>query len=49
MTVGTKEKILREARRLIHMNGFRATSVDTIAKAAGIKKANIFYYFPTKE
>ncbi|MFQ5892786.1 MAG: TetR/AcrR family transcriptional regulator [Nitrospinota bacterium] len=49
MTVGTKEKILREAQQLIHLNGFRATSVDTIAKAAGVKKANIFYYFPTKE
>ncbi|MFQ5792229.1 MAG: TetR/AcrR family transcriptional regulator [Acidobacteriota bacterium] len=49
MRTGTKEKILREAQRLIHTNGFRATSMDTIAKAAGVKKANIFYYFPTKE
>ncbi|MDA2931884.1 TetR/AcrR family transcriptional regulator [Nitrospinae bacterium AH-259-F20] len=49
MTTGTKEKILHEAQHLIHMNGFRATSVDAIAKASGVKKANIFYYFPTKE
>ncbi|MEE9305664.1 MAG: TetR/AcrR family transcriptional regulator, partial [bacterium] len=49
MTTGTKEKILNEAQRLIHTNGFRATSVDAIAKASGVKKANVFYYFPTKE
>ena len=49
MTTGTKEKILAEAQQLIHMNGFRATSVDAIAKASGVKKANVFYYFPTKE
>ena len=49
MTIGTKEKILREAQRLIHTNGFRATSVDAIANAAGVKKANVFYYFPNKE
>ncbi len=49
MTTGTKEKILREAQRLIHTNGFRATSVDAIANAAGVKKANVFYYFPNKE
>ncbi len=49
MTTGTKEKILAEAQQLIHTNGFRATSVDAIAKAAGVKKANVFYYFPNKE
>ncbi len=49
MELGTKEKILHEAQKLIHTNGFRATSVDTIAKASGVKKANVFYYFPTKE
>jgi TetR/AcrR family transcriptional repressor of nem operon len=49
MVTGTKEKILTEAYRLIHKNGFRATSVEAIAKAAGVKKANVFYYFPTKE
>lgn len=49
METNTKENILRKARRLIHKNGFRATSMDAIAKAAGVKKANIFYYFPTKE
>ena len=49
MELGTKEKILREAQRLIHTNGFRATSVDAIAKASGVKKANVFYYFPNKE
>ena len=49
MTTSTKEKILREAQRLIHTNGFRTTSVDAIAKAAGVKKANVFYYFPNKE
>ena len=48
MELGTKERILREAQRLIHTNGFRATSVDAIAKASGVKKANVFYYFPNK-
>lgn len=49
MELGTKEKILHEAQQLVYMNGFRATSVDAIAKASGVKKANVFYYFPTKE
>ncbi len=49
MELGTKERILREAQRLIHTNGFRATSVDAIAKASGVKKANVFYYCPNKE
>lgn len=49
MQSATKEKILEEAYRLIHKNGFRSTSVEAIANAAGVKKANVFYYFPTKE
>lgn len=49
MQTDTKEKILEEAYRLIHKNGFRSTSVDAIAKASGVKKANVFYYFPNKE
>lgn len=30
-------------------NGFRGSTVDQIAKAAGLSKPNLLYYYPTKE
>ncbi len=47
--MGTKEKILRAAREAFAEKGFNGVSVDEIAKRAGVKKALIYYYFPSKE
>lgn len=49
MDVKPKEKILKAAINLFADKGFDATSVDEIAKNAGINKAMIYYYFSSKE
>lgn len=45
----SRERILRSAERLFAANGFGGTGVDAIARAAGINKATIYYYFPSKQ
>ncbi len=47
--MGTREKILKAAREAFAEKGFDGVSVDEIAKRAGVKKALIYYYFPSKE
>jgi AcrR family transcriptional regulator len=43
-------RLLEEtARRLFAENGFRATSIDQIAMAAGVSRTTFFRYFPSKE
>jgi len=44
-----REKILKAALSLMRERGFNAVSMDDVARSAGIKKANLFHYFPTKE
>jgi TetR/AcrR family transcriptional regulator, transcriptional repressor for nem operon len=41
--------ILQRAQALFYERGFRGVSMEDVAAAAGIKKANLFYYFPTRE
>jgi AcrR family transcriptional regulator len=45
----TREKILREARRLFAESGFEATTTRDIAREAGIASGTLFNYFATKE
>jgi TetR/AcrR family transcriptional repressor of nem operon len=45
----TKDEILDAASRLIHLQGYRATSLDEILKASGVGKGNFYYYFKSKE
>jgi Transcriptional regulator len=45
----TRNDILDAASRLFKNKGFLRTSVDEVAHRAGINKATIFYYFPSKE
>lgn len=40
--------MLDTARRLFAENGVDATSLQQIADAAGVQKANVYYYFRTK-
>lgn len=42
------DTILNIAAHLFMDNGYDAVSLDTIAEAAQITKASIYYYFPTK-
>jgi len=47
--VKTREKILKAAQEAFAKKGFNGVSMEEIAKAAGVKKALIYYYFPSKE
>lgn len=46
---GKERAILDAALRLFSNNGYRKTSVDDIAAAAGIGKGTIYLYFESKE
>ncbi|MFY0634816.1 MAG: TetR family transcriptional regulator C-terminal domain-containing protein [Vannielia sp.] len=41
--------ILEAALDVFSQNGFRGATVDQIARAAGLSKPNLLYYFPSKE
>lgn len=41
--------ILDAALDVFSANGFRGATVDQIARAAGLSKPNLLYYFPSKE
>ena len=43
------ETVTRAARQLFLDQGFSATSMDAVAKAAGVSKATLYAYFPSKE
>ena len=45
----TRRKILRESIRLFARHGFAGTSVQMIARSAGIGKSAVFWHFETKE
>ena len=44
-----RQRILDAAHRLFYTSGLNAVSMDAVATAAGIKKANLFHYYPSKE
>ena len=43
-----RQRILEAAHRLFYTSGLNAVSMDAVATAAGIKKANLFHYYPNK-
>src|SRR4051812_29048738 len=43
------EEILEAARQVFAQKGFRDTSVDEIAQAAGVAKGTVYLYYPSKE
>jgi TetR/AcrR family transcriptional repressor of nem operon len=45
----TKEQILDAASKLVHVRGFKNTSVDDILKETGVGKGNFYYYFKSKD
>jgi TetR/AcrR family transcriptional repressor of nem operon len=44
-----RERILHEAEQLFFARGLKGVSMDEVAAAADVKKANLFHYYPTKE
>jgi TetR/AcrR family transcriptional repressor of nem operon len=44
-----REQIIDAAARLIHLRGYRSTSIEEILRATGIGKGNFYYYFASKE
>ena len=49
LNLAARAKILQSAHTLIFKGGFKGVSMDDIATSSGIKKANLFHYYPTKE
>ncbi len=47
--VEVRRRILEAAHQLFYTSGLAAVSMDAVATAAGMKKANLFHYYPTKE
>src|SRR6202046_5900026 len=45
----TRQRIIEEPLRLFETQGFHATSVDGIAKAAGTSRSTLYQYFESKE
>jgi AcrR family transcriptional regulator len=45
----TRRLLEEKARRLFARHGFRATSIDQIAAAAGVSRTTFFRYFASKE
>ena len=45
----TREQILDAATRLMHVSGYRGTSLDDVLRASGVGKGNFYYYFKSKE
>jgi len=48
-SLSSKERIIRAARKAFADRGRDGVSMSEIAKIAGVKKALIYYYFPSKE
>jgi len=44
----TRQAVLDTARRLFAERGYAAASLQDIADAMGVRKANVYYYFRTK-
>jgi AcrR family transcriptional regulator len=45
----SRDEILAAARRVLLRNGIAATTLDAVAKEAGMSKAALYYYFASKE
>src|SRR5829696_2814838 len=46
---GTRDLILDAAEQLLGALGYSKTTMDDVAKAAGVGKRTIYVYFPSKE
>lgn len=46
---GTRGRILEAAFAEVHANGFRAASLDSVLRAAGVTKGALYHHFPSKD
>ena len=46
--LAVRERILQGAEHVIHLKGFGAASMDEIAQACGMTKANLFHHYGSK-
>ena len=49
LNVEARRRILEAARELFLERGLKGVSMEEVASAAGLKKANLFHYYPSKE
>jgi TetR/AcrR family transcriptional repressor of nem operon len=49
INVEARRRILDVARELFLERGLKGVSMEEVASAAGLKKANLFHYYPSKE
>src|ERR1041384_2023130 len=47
--VDTKATILEAARRLFHEQGYEATGIAQILKAADVNSGSLYHFFPSKQ
>lgn len=45
----TRDKILKNTRKLLISQGFHNTSISNIIEETGVKKGNLYYHFSSKE
>lgn len=45
----SRDEILAAARRVLLRDGIAATTLDAVARQAGMSKAALYYYFPSKD
>lgn len=45
----TREHIIKTCRQLFTARGFVSTPISAVIEATGVKKGNLYYYFPSKE
>lgn len=45
----SRERILRASRRLFSAKGFEGTIIDEVAELAGVSRATLYNYFPSKD
>jgi TetR/AcrR family transcriptional repressor of lmrAB and yxaGH operons len=46
MSDSTREKLLKTAARLFHLNGINATGISEIIKQSGVSRGSFYYFFP---
>jgi TetR/AcrR family transcriptional regulator len=44
-----RRQLIAEAIKLFGQRGYEATTLDSVAEAAGVRKQSLLYYFPTKD
>lgn len=47
--IRTRERVLAGAKEVFHRGGFSGTSINDLIRETGVKKGNLYHYFPSKE